>query len=663
MDAQSPSKRFTRDDNAKRKEVIVSGSLEHDENLSPTPMELKILELPPEYVRLDQSSTEISAANDSDDNFQDPPRPKNNKGKEKVDTCSSPPKKKSRQTVTPIQKKTPPMIISKHPLRKSPRHANVPKRPKSPFSKRQAKQRANVTSSTCIKQNVEIKSSVASEIPSTNKSPDFSISRDEFEQFKISKVARVAIPSFNSEVSIHQSHLQSPTGHSGFSPLGQQFNTPEPQDLLNVICDQTEKMEKKEFTDTNKSGSSDANKLIVEQVFMCPTPLQMVHDDQSNLNLERSMVLHPLLAVDEHTPLPIPRKRRPGPFNTSPYVTSFRSKSSSSSRFPFTFDLKHPFVSMSDVDLTTLYMHFWKWLNEGLLVKHNTKTKKSDTKRERLSYKCGFILEMSLSKIRIGSISLHTKINCLMTRCHFVLHTQTKYSDNNTFSFITVDCNFNNLIHNIWDAYYNFESNINKDNTEESILEYINGYRMHVAAPWHTVDNILIHVNVKEIFHWIFIIVSLNDRCIHIYDSLSGGALHDSKVESEIKKYAQLIPMYLSKSGFYEKKDIDMSSHPKYKSHSEFDSFEIIYVKDIPQQTEGSLDCGLYVAAYADHISNRNGVLNSFDSEFTHIRYAALLWNYEMQKIQADVTSDSEAPERPIRIDRDCDSSEKITIN
>ncbi|KAG5591057.1 hypothetical protein H5410_041571 [Solanum commersonii] len=39
------------------------------QNLSLTPMELKILELPPEYVRLDQSPTEISAANDSDDDF------------------------------------------------------------------------------------------------------------------------------------------------------------------------------------------------------------------------------------------------------------------------------------------------------------------------------------------------------------------------------------------------------------------------------------------------------------------------------------------------------------------------------------------------------------------------------------------------------------------
>ncbi|KAH0633677.1 hypothetical protein KY289_036634 [Solanum tuberosum] len=131
--------------------------------------------------------------------------------------------------------------------------------------------------------------------------------------------------------------------------------------------------------------------------------------------------------------------------------------------------------------------------------------------------------------------------------------------------------------------------------------------------------------------------MSINDRSIQIYDSLRGGALHDSSVENEIKKYAQLVPMYLSKSDFYGKKGIDISSHPN--------------------------DCGLYVAAYADHISNGNVVPKSFDSEFTRIQYASLLWNYGVQKIQADATSDSEAPERPIRIHRDCDSSEKITIN
>ncbi|KAG5600264.1 hypothetical protein H5410_031634 [Solanum commersonii] len=102
----------------------------------------------------------------------------------------------------------------------------------------------------------------------------------------------------------------------------------------------------------------------------------------------------------------------------------------------------------------------------------------------------------------------------------YYIRKRAKYSDTNAFSFITVDCNFNNLITNVWDAYYNFESNINKGSTEESIIEYINGYRMHVARPWHTIDYILIPVNVKEIFHWILIVVSINDRSIQILLSL-----------------------------------------------------------------------------------------------------------------------------------------------
>ncbi|XP_049394895.1 uncharacterized protein LOC125859240 [Solanum stenotomum] len=742
-------------------------------NITPTPMELKILELPPEYVQSDSSPTETAAANASDDDFQDPPCPINNKGKEKDDSCLSPPKKKSRHTVTPIQKKTTPRVISKQPcLIKSPRRANVAKRPKSPLPKRHAKKHANVPSYTGIKQNVEIKSSVPIEIPSTSKSHDFSILRDEFDQFKLSmekqftdlrnfiennfkvvldsiksknaedkgdgvevtdkvpvdvvqseepsqhlpselncqsvfndlndqeKVVRVSVPSSTPDVSIHQSKLHSPAGQSAFSPLVQQFSNPEPQghnnsgvpinfkvqntsnifevqnnsekencedvpievvkegsqfmddqtdfnnssfqDLLNVIHDQTEKMEKEEFSDTNKAGS--------------------------NINPERSMVLHPLLAVDAHTPLPIHRERRPGPFNTSPYVTSFGSESGSSSRFHFSFDLKHPFVAMSDLERTTLYIHFWKWLNEGLLVRHNTKNGKKERYKKNKS-----VLQMWF---HFGIVTVQNKNwfyrlaykNQLLDDSHvdvilYYIRKRAKYSDTNAFSFITVDCNFSNLITNVWDAYYNFESNINKESTEESIIEYINGYRMHVARPWHTVDNILIPVNIKEIFHWILIVVSINDRSIQIYDSLRGGALHDSSVENEIKKYAQLVPMYLSKSDFYGKKGIDISSHPKYKSHSECDSFEMIYVNDIPQQDAGSLDCGLYVAAYADHISNGNVVPNSFDSEFTCIQYASLFWNYGVQKIQADATNDSEAPERPTRIHRDCDSSEKITIN
>ncbi|TMW83069.1 hypothetical protein EJD97_003093, partial [Solanum chilense] len=76
-------------------------------------MEIQILESPHEYVQKEQSPIITTTTNDSDYDFQDPPIPINNRGKEKVDTCSSSPKKKSRRTISHIQNKSPPRVISK----------------------------------------------------------------------------------------------------------------------------------------------------------------------------------------------------------------------------------------------------------------------------------------------------------------------------------------------------------------------------------------------------------------------------------------------------------------------------------------------------------------------------------------------------------------------
>ena len=175
----------------------------------------------------------------------------------------------------------------------------------------------------------------------------------------------------------------------------------------------------------------------------------------------------------------------------------------------------------------------------------------------RIAYKDQFVddsvsFTQFCSFYTIYSFSIHTiYVYIFLQHIDVILYyirKKAKYSDsdNNEFNFIVVDCNFNKLIENVWDAYYNLDSTVNKDSKKESIIEYINGYIIHVAAPWHTVDNILIPVNIEQIFHWVLIVVSINERCIHVYDSLRGSSLHDSSVSNEIKKYAQLIPMYLS---------------------------------------------------------------------------------------------------------------------
>lgn len=80
----------------------------------------------------------------------------------------------------------------------------------------------------------------------------------------------------------------------------------------------------------------------------------------------------------------------------------------------------------------------------------------------------------------------------------------------------------------------------------------------------------------------------MNDHCIKVYDSIN-NSLHHSYVVNHIKKYAQLIPMYLVKCDFYQEKGLNISTHPRYQGHTLYDFFDIVYVEDIPQQPDDSL--------------------------------------------------------------------------
>ncbi|XP_069143855.1 uncharacterized protein [Solanum lycopersicum] len=214
---------------------------------------------------------------------------------------------------------------------------------------------------------------------------------------------------------------------------------------------------------------------------------------------------------------------------------------------------------------------------------------------------------------------------------------------------------------NAWNAYYGIKGDLSKEVLDEMIIDYINGYKMLAYAPWHTVDDVFIPVNLEGRLHWILIVISFNDRCIKVYDSIN-NSLHHSFVVNHIKKYAQLIPMYLVKSHFYQKKGLDIASHHRYQGHTVYDSFEIVYVEDLPQQPTASLDCGVYVASYAEFLSERKDIPAVLDPEEIRLRYGALLWNYGNQKIQAGAASDIEAPLKPVRNRTQNNSSERITI-
>ncbi|KAG5629371.1 hypothetical protein H5410_001088 [Solanum commersonii] len=149
------------------------------------------------------------------------------------------------------------------------------------------------------------------------------------------------------------------------------------------------------------------------------------------------MVLHPLLVVDEHTPLPIHSGKARAHSTHRLYVTSFCSFI----KVPFLLDLKHPFVAMSRFGAHNSDIHFSKWLNEGLLEWQ----KKSYTKRTSPALQMWFHFGIVTSKTRTRFYSLHTKINCLMTLMSFcIIYAKSQVLPHQCIQLITADCNFNN---------------------------------------------------------------------------------------------------------------------------------------------------------------------------------------------------------------------------
>ncbi|PHU19307.1 hypothetical protein BC332_10458 [Capsicum chinense] len=76
--------------------------------------------------------------------------------------------------------------------------------------------------------------------------------------------------------------------------------------------------------------------------------------------------------------------------------------------------------------------------------------------------------------------------------------------------------------------------------------------------------------------------------------------------------------------------------------------FYVQYIDKIAQQTIGSLDCGPFVAAYAEYLSDGLQVPNDgFDSVLLHKRYATLLWKYGEAKAQKPYATDVKDPRQP----------------
>ncbi|PHT28547.1 hypothetical protein CQW23_31855 [Capsicum baccatum] len=208
-------------------------------------------------------------------------------------------------------------------------------------------------------------------------------------------------------------------------------------------------------------------------------------------------------------------------------------------------------------------------------------------------------------------------------------------TDHRSYKFNAVDCNFMNIIRPVHDVYSVDDVNLIEGGQAAHHNEYINGFRMHAAVSWHTVEDIYIPVNIKEKHHWVLVVLSFLERCIFLYDSYESSG-HYLVVLAEIEKLSGIISLCLQQSDFYVKKGIDVENHSRYKDKDSSD-----------------MDCGLFMVTYAECLSNGHKVLaNEFDSNALRKRYVALLWDYETRKQDTNAHSDVEAPLKAARQSR-----------
>ncbi|PHT59753.1 hypothetical protein CQW23_02116 [Capsicum baccatum] len=93
-------------------------------------------------------------------------------------------------------------------------------------------------------------------------------------------------------------------------------------------------------------------------------------------------------------------------------------------------------------------------------------------------------------------------------------------------------------------------------------------------------------------------------------------------------------------------------------------SFDVDYVENIPQQVSVSLDCGVFVCAYAEILSEGQQVHScEFDTASQRARYASLLWHYGVEKANEGYTSDSSDPPWPRNsVIEEIDASAIVTL-
>ncbi|XP_069147173.1 uncharacterized protein [Solanum lycopersicum] len=185
---------------------------------------------------------------------------------------------------------------------------------------------------------------------------------------------------------------------------------------------------------------------------------------------------------------------------------------------------------------------------------------------------------------------------------------------------------------------------------ERSIINIIKGFGIPASLPWHLVDEVYIPINCDQQFHWVLAVVELKNRLIRVFDS--SITTRKQTIPHEIKMLSKMLPSYLLDSGFFEENErTKFADCQAYKDNNNGSLLEpqvpfmIDFTQDIPTQESDSLDCGLYVTAFAEYISDQINISYAdFNPDYLRQRYGALLWSYGSEKAKCGYVSDNDDP-------------------
>ena len=115
---------------------------------------------------------------------------------------------------------------------------------------------------------------------------------------------------------------------------------------------------------------------------------------------------------------------------------------------------------------------------------------------------------------------------------------------------------------------------------QSRIYDYITATNKSLTHfwPWVDVDHVYLPCCFKDRTHWLLLVVSIRERSITIYDSMSSNKPHNKMVTCHVQQIAEFLPLVLCSIDAFDRMSIeDTSSAP----------FTVSTSLTMPQQSNG----------------------------------------------------------------------------